>query len=113
MALPSSFFENDTPKNSSITILDFLEFKSLIEHKKVQLIDVRTRDEFNSMHLKNAQNIDLFSDDFNEEFSKLNKDIAIYLYCRCGARSKQCSNKLAAMGFTEIYDLKGGILNYK
>lgn len=113
MSLPASFFENDTSITSTITVLDFLEFKSLTENKKVQLIDVRTPDEFNSGHLKNALNIDFFSDNFYEDFEKLNKSQAIYLYCRCGARSKQCSNKLAALGFTEIYDLKGGILNYK
>jgi len=112
MSIPSSFFENSTMQNSRITVLNTLEFRSKITNKNVQLVDVRTPDEFHSGHLKNAINIDLFSNTFSLEFSKLDKTQAVYLYCRSGARSKLCSNKLAAMGFLEIYDLKDGLLYY-
>ncbi len=113
MSIFTTIFGSKTPQNSAIKVLDILEFKAQTQNKNVQLIDVRTPNEFNSGHIKNSKNIDSASSNFNDEFSKLNKDQAVYVYCRSGARSRQCSNKLAAMGFTEIYDLKGGILNYK
>ncbi len=95
-----------------IEVLTPQDFEAQITNKEVQLIDVRTPDEFNSGHIKNAKNIDFFSTQFSDQFNKLNKDQPIYLYCRSGSRSRQASNKLEAMGFIKIYDLKGGILNY-
>ncbi len=80
--------------------------------KKVQLIDVRTPNEYKSGHIKGARNIDFYSREFNVKFNKLNKEKAVYLYCRSGSRSRHSAKKLTAMGFTEIYDLKGGILRY-
>ncbi|AUC77847.1 rhodanese-like domain-containing protein [Olleya sp. HaHaR_3_96] len=113
MSIFTTLFGGGTPQDSAIKVLDSTEFKTQIENKTVQLIDVRTADEFKSGHIQNAKNIDFFSGEFNQEFNKLNKDLAVYVYCRSGSRSKQSSHKLVAMGFTEIYDLKGGILNYK
>ncbi|ALJ04250.1 rhodanese [Pseudalgibacter alginicilyticus] len=113
MSIFTTLFGVKAIQNSAIEILNPKEYKSQIENKKVQLIDVRTSGEFKTGHIKNAKNIDLFSKNFADEFNKLNKEEVLYIYCRSGARSKQASNKLVAMGFKKIYDLKGGILNYK
>ena len=99
-------------KNMAIKLLTPSEFKTQTENKKVQLIDVRSPLEFRSGSIKNAKNIDFFSGKFNVEFSKLDKEKAVYVYCRSGNRSRQTAKKLALMGFAEIYDLKGGILKY-
>lgn len=81
--------------------------------ESVQLIDVRTPQEYNEGHIKNAKNINFFEANFIEEMSKLNKDEPIYIYCRSGGRSGKASLKLKAAGFTKVYDLKGGILKWK
>jgi len=112
MSFFTTLFGANVEQNSAIQVLSSQEFKAQIENKKVQLIDVRTPNEYKSGHLKGAKNIDFFSRNFNLEFNKLNKEKAVYLYCRSGSRSRQSANKLAAMGFVEIYDLKGGILRY-
>lgn len=112
MSLFTSLFSYNTSQSDTIKLLTAEEFKIQVENKKVQLVDVRTPAEFKSGHIKGAKNIDFFSAKFNVEFNKLNKDKAIYVYCRSGSRSRQTSKKLEAMGFTEIYDLKGGILRY-
>ena len=93
-------------------ILEVQVFKDSISHKKVQLVDVRTPEEYNSGHIKDAENIDFYSGIFTTEFNKLDKEKPVYIYCRSGSRSKQTATKLSAMGFKKIYDLKGGILNY-
>ena len=110
MSLFSFLFGNK--KSDSITLLSTEEFKSHIQNKKVQLVDVRTPKEFKQGHIKKAINIDFFSGKFNIDFDKLNKDEAVYVYCRSGGRSRQTANKLAKKGFTEIYDLKGGYLRW-
>ena len=112
MSIISSLFGVSTPQNNVTTILSPTEFKAQISNSKVQLIDVRTPKEFVSGHIDKAINIDFYSDTFESEFNKLDKNKAVYIYCRSGSRSRQSAKKLVAMGFTEIYDLQGGILNY-
>lgn len=112
MSFISALFGKKETQNDSIKVLTPMEFKQKIEGQKTQLVDVRTLKEFNSGHIKGAKNIDFFSGKFHVEFDKLNKEKPVYVYCRSGSRSRQTSKKLLAMGFTMIYDLHGGILNY-
>ncbi|WP_339630674.1 rhodanese-like domain-containing protein [Bizionia echini] len=102
-----------TVQDAAVKVLTVEEYKTQIEAGKVQLVDVRTPDEFNAGHITNAKNIDFFAPSFERQFEKLNKEKPVYIYCRSGARSKKAASKLSAMGFTEIYDLKGGYLNWK
>ena len=112
MSLFTTLFGSNSTKSNFIEVLSSEDFKEQTENKEVQLIDVRTPKEFKSGHIKGAINIDFYSGKFNIEFNKLNKNQAVYVYCRSGSRSRQTSKKIEAMGFTEIYDLKGGILKY-
>lgn len=112
MSILTALFGKKSTSNEAITRLNTAEFKSKVEGRKVQLIDVRTPREFNSGHIKGAKNIDFFSGNFISAFNKLNKAKAVYIYCRSGGRSRQASKRLVELGFSEIYDLKGGIINY-
>lgn len=79
--------------------------------KEYIILDVRTEWEFNSGHIKGAINIPneeiLYEDVLNEKM-----DIPILVYCRSGYRSLQASEKLALIGYTNIYEF-GGILTWK
>lgn len=86
---------------------------AVYEHGEQQLVDVRTLEEFNEGHLKNAQNICVTDDDFKQNISKLDKDKPVYLYCRSGKRSASAAKILKDLGFKEIYDMEGGYLNWK
>lgn len=110
MTFFSSIFGVKAQQDNAITVLEASVFKDSITNNKVQLIDVRTSDEFKSGHIKGAKNIDFFSANFISEFSKLDKEKPVYIYCRSGSRSRQSANKLIAMGFKEIYDLRGGFM---
>lgn len=112
MSLLNCIFGKKSKKKTSIHLLDVATFKHAVSNTKVKLIDVRTAEEYSSGHIKNAQNIDFYSGKFNVEFEKLDKNDPVYIYCRSGGRSRQTADKLYAMGFKEIYDLKGGFLNY-
>ncbi|MCK5678915.1 MAG: rhodanese-like domain-containing protein [Flavobacteriaceae bacterium] len=79
----------------------------------IQLIDCRTPKEFAEGHLKGAKIINYYDSDFLNEMSKLDKDKVLYIYCRSGNRSGKAAKKLETMGFTKIYDLKGGIISWK
>ncbi len=112
MSLLSLLFGKKEHSNKAINLLNSPQFKSKVEGNDVQLVDVRTAKEFNSEHIEGAKNIDFFSGNFTAAFNQLNKDKAVFLYCRSGGRSRQASKRLLKLGFQEIYDLKGGFLKY-
>jgi len=78
----------------------------------IQLIDVRTPKEYTDGHIKDAVNINFYDDNFIDQMSKLDKGKEIYIYCRSGGRSGKAAKKLKAAGFTKVYDLQGGFINW-
>ena len=89
------------------------EMQTLLQSDNMQLIDVRTPKEYDSGFIANAQNIDYFSPTFDEDIKKLDKEKPIILYCKSGRRSSKCSDKLLQAGFEKIYELDGGIIQWK
>ena len=107
-----SAFNCQTPPDKSVTQLSPTEFEVFLDDK-IQLVDVRTSDEFNLEHIDHAQNIDFFDENFSNTIDKLDKDAPVFIYCRSGKRSGQSIVEFKKVGFTKIYELKGGILNWK
>ena len=71
------------------------------------ILDVRTIEEFAEKHIPNAINIPNETIG-SEELAELpDKNQLILVYCRSGNRSKQASEKLAALGYTNIYEFGG------
>lgn len=113
MSLLSTLFGIKKEKSDKIAILDKESYADAVTGKKVQLVDVRTSKEYNGGHIKNALNIDFFNaTNFKKSFEKLDKDKPVYLYCRSGARSLKAARRLVDMGFSQIYDLKGGYMRW-
>ncbi|MBN1575225.1 MAG: rhodanese-like domain-containing protein [Chitinispirillaceae bacterium] len=48
-----------------------------------------------------------------DNYTKLPKEIPIYIYCRSGNRSQQAATFLSSNGFSEVYSMTGGISSYK
>jgi rhodanese-related sulfurtransferase len=85
------------------------EFKSkYTETTGAVLVDVRTAGEFASGTIKGAKNIDFMSSSFKEQFAKLDKAKAYFLFCRSGNRSGQACSVLAKEGY-KVYNLNGGV----
>jgi phage shock protein E len=94
-------------------ILSQEEYKKAITGKDLQLIDVRTPEEFKNGHIKNAKNINFNGNDFKSQMEKLDKSKPLYIYCQSGGRSGRAAKILSEMGFKQIYDLKGGFGSWK
>lgn len=90
------------------------ELSEIISKKnKIQLLDVRTAQEYKSGHISNATNIDVYKFEESETaLNKLKKDEPIYVYCRSGQRSSYAAKYLQKMGFRKVYNLKGGYLDW-
>ncbi len=79
--------------------------KLLDERDDVVLIDVRTVEEFENERIPNSVRED--------RFENLDRDFAYILYCRTGNRSGKALNRMGGLGFTEVYNLEGGIEMWK
>ena len=93
--------------NKGYEVIDTNQAMDIIS-KGAVLIDVRTSDEYNREHIPYAVNIPL------DQIETINyqKDTTIIVYCQSGMRSREAVNKLVNMGYTNLYDLDGGLLNW-
>ena len=91
--------------------LSVSEFEAMLaSDQTVQLLDVRTPEEFSEGHIGGAINIDWKADGFAEKAAEtLSKDRPVMVYCRSGRRSAEASAVLDGLGL-KAYNLKGGIL---
>lgn len=114
MSMFKSIFKSRDRSSDQFVLLEVQEYKKAVINKKVQLVDVRTPGEFRKGHLGQALNIDFYDKkSFEKSFGQLNKDQPVYLYCRSGFRSKKAAMRLLNMGFCKVYDLKGGLNNWR
>lgn len=84
------------------------EFSKTITNELVQLIDVRTPEEFQKGYIAGAQLINYNDASFSEKIASLDKSKAVYVYCASGIRSSKASKIMKEAGFSEIYNLVGG-----
>lgn len=75
------------------------------------ILDVRTAEEFKDKRIPDAINIPNETIGTEEIPELPDKDQLILVYCRSGNRSKQASEKLAALGYTNIVEF-GGIIDW-
>ena len=76
------------------------------------ILDVRRPDEYAAGHIPGAINVPNESIGTDEIPELPNKDQLIMVYCRSGRRSKEASEKLVKLGYTNIVEF-GGILDWK
>ena len=87
---------------------------AISEDKKPQIVDVRTKTEFDAEHIKGAINIDINKADFQKNVvKKLKKDRIVYVYCTKGARSLRAAQILSNLDFIRIYNLSEGLDEWK
>jgi len=77
------------------------DFKELMKNG-AQIIDVRTKAEYQQGHIKSSVNIPL--NNLSNHYAKLKRDSPIITCCASGVRSAQAKNILKANGFTQVYN---------
>ena len=95
----------------SFRSVDAEQFAREIEREEVQLVDVRTAEEFAEGHIPGAVNMDVNGVEFDAQIATLDTERSVALYCRSGRRSKVAAEKVAKAGF-EVVELDGGILSW-
>lgn len=93
---------------SQVQLVTPEEMQEIILNQQIELIDVRTVEEFNEQHIEGAQNL-IFDEDFEDKIKQLDPSKTIVVYCQTANRSKVCSELLEKNGFQKIIELKGGL----
>lgn len=99
--------------NEATKKVDPVEFSEVIAQPGVIILDVRTPEEFNAGHIANAININMADSNFSSEVSKLDKNATVAVYCRSANRSAVATDEMAELGFTDMYDMQGGIIDWQ
>ena len=85
------------------------DFKSLNSVEDIQLIDVRTIEEYNSGYIDGALNIDFYKFSFIDSINVLDKSKTTVVYCKSGNRSSKSALMMKSLGFKNVYNLKEGM----
>ncbi len=97
---------------NSVPIIQAARFDSLKQRQEVRILDTRTAAEYNVSHIKGADFIEY--DKFNiNEFNQADKEKPIVIYCSVGYRSERIGEALLEKGYKNIYNLYGGIFQWK
>ena len=90
------------------------EFEKAVSKETVQILDVRTPAEYASGHIKNTLLANWNDEkEFSRRIAFVDKNKPVYVYCLAGGRSAAAAEKMRAMGFENVYELKGGINAWK
>ena len=104
--------EGKAQQTQSVELISVVDMEEALKLDDVQLVDVRTKREFASGHIKNAKNIVYQSANWDVQVAALDKEKPVYVYCARGVRSAKCASILEEAGFTKIFDLEGGITKW-
>ena len=98
--------------NMNYISVDVEEFEATISDTTVQVLDVRTAEEYMEGHIERSINIDVKTDTFEVGANtRLDKSHTVALYCRSGRRSKKAAEILSNNGF-KVIELNEGITSW-
>jgi rhodanese-related sulfurtransferase len=101
-------FSKETYGEGKILSVTASVFADSIDNPGVQLVDVRTPDEFAAGNIPGSVNIDVLTVHFGETAATmLDKAYTVAVYCRSGNRSKNAAKTLSMMGYN-VVELDGG-----
>ncbi len=97
--------------SEEIKEIDVLELSSKIKNnEKIVLLDVRSLEEYNHSNIPESIHEPL--DQLENQLSKYDSSLTYILQCRSGGRSFKAAQILKSNGFNDVYNLKGGLLDW-
>ena len=94
--------------------IEAIEFSKAINKPGIQILDVRTSQEFNSGHIENSLWADwLNKSQFLERVQHIDREKPVYIYCLSGGRSHAAASWMRTNGFKNVIELVGGINAWK
>lgn len=95
------------------TIIGIDSFVAKIKRQpSPKIIDVRSPEEYAINHVTNAVNVDLATPGYQQQFNAIAKTEPVFIYAINNGRTTKLANELLASGYTQVYELQGGIANW-
>ncbi len=89
------------------------EAASLLDDPDVIVLDIRTPEEVAEARLPaDVLNLDFYEDDFAAQLAALDPEASYLMYCRSGNRSGTTRALLSELGFRDVVDIEGGIIEW-
>lgn len=79
----------------------------------IKILDVRSPQEVKAGKIEGSVNINIQDENFKEQLEALPKDETYLVYCHAGGRSARAMKIMTDLGFTSVYNMKGGIGAWK
>ncbi len=98
--------------SSSANNLSVDEFSAKAAEPGVITLDVRTPGEYAEGYIEGARLIDFQSGNFENEIATLDKNATYAVYCRSGNRSSQAVKVMQDAGFTNVFNMNGGVIDW-
>lgn len=99
--------------NPNIKTISVHELKNrMAQNSELCLIDVREQEEWQSIRMPKAIHIPKDIIASNIHALSPDKDNPLFLYCKGGVRSLYAAQYLIDMGYTEVYSIDGGIMEW-
>jgi rhodanese-related sulfurtransferase len=103
---------------SGHTDLSVEEFKQMVDQfqgkpGEATILDVRTPSEFERERLRDAVNLDVSAGVFSDRVARLDRGKTYLVYCQSGTRSARAAQIMSELGFTKVYNMRGGIAKWK
>lgn len=92
--------------------LNATDFQNISTTTPGILLDVRTLGEYKNGHIENSGQLNYYASDFREKLLLLPDNQPVYLYCNTGYRSERAAKFLAANGYSQVYNLEKGIMEW-
>lgn len=94
--------------------IPYMSVEELMKEDQIIIMDAREKHEYDVSHLKNAIYVGYDSFDLEIiENKHQDKDVKIVIYCSLGIRSEDIAEQLKAANYTNVYNLYGGIFEWK
>ncbi|WP_246202806.1 rhodanese-like domain-containing protein [Fulvivirga lutimaris] len=98
--------------NNTVPVIKEEELSKRLQSEHINLLDARSKEEFEVSHIDGAKFIDY--DSFDKEMLKgLSIDDTVVVYCSVGYRSEKIGEKLQKLGYKNVLNLYGGIFDWK
>lgn len=99
-------------QDSTIASHPAAQIDEVLKNSDNIVVDVRTDEEYDAGHVPNALHINIYGEQFEQEILNAipDKTKPVYIYCKSGKRSMQASEKLVKLGYTNVTNITGGIL---
>ncbi|MFC4686829.1 rhodanese-like domain-containing protein [Epilithonimonas pallida] len=88
-------------------VIDIADFKTYLNREDVQVVDVRNKTEYETAHIKNAENV--FVGTLEENLDKISRDKQVVIHCQSGDRAAIAYSLLKKNGFGNVKNFSGGM----